>query len=144
MFRVRRLRFDALQHIATTATHCNTLQHTAPHYKALQHTATQCNTLQQCTRHAPHCTPLNPPTLQHTTMHCNTLQHNARHCTVQRPGCISFNPQMLCREAYKGTDVVAQMLCKAQMLCREAYKGEAYKGTATRPCHSYQLVMSRM
>ena len=60
-----------------TATHCNTLQHTATrhtygsvltsslmdctlsvcHYNALQHIATHCNTL------------------QHTATHCNTLQH---------------------------------------------------------------------
>ena len=43
----------SLQH---TATHCNTLQHTAI---TLQHTATHCNTL------------------QHTATHCNTLQLTA-------------------------------------------------------------------
>jgi len=37
------------------ATHCTTLQQTAPHYTKLQHTATHCNTLQHCI--APHRDP---------------------------------------------------------------------------------------
>ena len=52
------LRFD------NSATHCNTLQHTATHCNTLQHTATHCNTL------------------QHTATHCNTLQHTATNCAV--------------------------------------------------------------
>ena len=48
----------------TTATHCNTLQHTATLRSTLQHTATHCNTL------------------QHTATHCNTLQHSATHCNI--------------------------------------------------------------
>jgi len=43
-----------------TATHCNTLQHTATHF-ILSLTATHCNTL------------------QHTATHCNTLQHTWFH-----------------------------------------------------------------
>ena len=45
-----------------TATHCNTLQHTATR---MQHTATHCNTLQR------------------TATHCNTLQHTVTHCNMQ-------------------------------------------------------------
>ena len=43
----------------SSATHCNTLQHTATHCNTLQHSATHCDTL------------------QHTATHCNTLQHTA-------------------------------------------------------------------
>ena len=50
------------------ATHCDTLQHTATHYKTLQST-----TWGRCLP-ATHC-----DTLQHTTTHCNTLQHTAEH-----------------------------------------------------------------
>jgi len=76
---------DVLQH---TATHCNTLQHTAhcttllpsgcpaTHCNTLYHTATHCNTLQHTALPsgcpATHCT-----TLYHTATHCNTLQHTA-------------------------------------------------------------------
>jgi len=50
------------------ATHCTTLQHTAPHYTKLPHTATHCNTL------------------QHTATHCNTLQYAATlHRSPPRP-----------------------------------------------------------
>ena len=69
-----------------SATHCNTLQHTAAHCSTLQHTTTHCNTLQHT---ATHCN-----TLQHTQMiifiaatyvwndssrFCNTLQHTPTH-----------------------------------------------------------------
>jgi len=66
--------YPPLQHTATHATHCNTLQHTATHCSTLQHTATHCNTLQHI---ATHCN-----TLQHTSTHCNTLQHTATHCNT--------------------------------------------------------------
>jgi len=73
---------------SSSATHSNTLQHTAIQYNApntyrnthaarilqlqgYQHTATHCNTLQHT---ATHCN-----TLQHTATHCNTLQHTATH-----------------------------------------------------------------
>jgi len=58
-----------------TATHCNTLQHTATHFP-LQHTATHCNTLQR--------------TSQYNTLHtkyCNTLQHTATHRSHGRRCC---------------------------------------------------------
>jgi len=48
-----------------------------------QHTATHCNTLQHTATHAygghaqPHCN-----TLQHTATYCNTLQHTATHCNT--------------------------------------------------------------
>jgi len=44
-----------------TATHCNTLQHTATHYRA------------ESERKRP------PTRVQHTATHCNTLQHTATH-----------------------------------------------------------------
>ena len=50
-----------------SATHCNTLQHTATNYNTLYHTTTHCTTL-------PHTAP-HYPTLQHNATHCNTLQH---------------------------------------------------------------------
>ena len=48
---------------ASSATHCNTLQHTATHCNTLQHTATHCNVL------------------QHTATYCNTLQRTATRCS---------------------------------------------------------------
>jgi len=81
-----------------TATHCNTLQHTATHFyvlregvpslrhtathcNILQHTATHCDTLQRtstyCEKVCHHCN-----TLQHTATYCNTLQHTATHCNT--------------------------------------------------------------
>jgi len=70
---------SCLQH---TATHCNTLQHTA--CTATQ--CTHCNTLQHSARTAAHCNTLH--TAQHTATqctHCNTLQHTAHtatHCNI--------------------------------------------------------------
>jgi len=63
-----------------TATHCNTLQHTATQMQhtrnTLQHTATHCNTL------------------QHTATHCNTLPHTAIHCyTLQTLHLLVSPPQ---------------------------------------------------
>ena len=90
-----------------TATHCNTLQHTAIYFKTLQLSATLCNTLQHAATHystllltttyfktvhhsvmlcntrqhtATHCNTLQ--TLHHTATHCNTLQHTATHCNT--------------------------------------------------------------
>jgi len=90
----------------SSATHCNTLQHTATHCNILQYTATHCNTLQNtaahcdllqhttqhCTHVAIHCTPTALELgvlwcvnvflyhLQHATTYCNILQHAATHC----------------------------------------------------------------
>ena len=55
-------------HLQHTATHCNTLEHTATpatYYNTLQHVGTHCN---------------NCNILQHIATHCNTLQHTATHC----------------------------------------------------------------
>jgi len=61
-----------------TATHCNTLQHTATHCNitllpcalaTLQHTVTQ----HCCSVHLRHC---------YTATHCSTLQHTATHCNT--------------------------------------------------------------
>ena len=103
---------NTLQHTAThsvpphisasiSATHCNTLQHTATHCNTLQHTATHCNTLQH-TRCHPISVRLSQQhtatlSLQHAATHCNTLlatphqhvclchtpQHTATHCNTR-------------------------------------------------------------
>ena len=63
-----------------TATHWNTLQHTAAH-----HTEKDCNTLQHTDTHT-HTMPaiVEEPTsvLQHAATHWNTLQHTAAHCNT--------------------------------------------------------------
>jgi len=61
-------------HLCGLSGDCNTLQHTATHCNTPQHTATHCNTLQHT---ATHCN-----ALQHTATHCNTLQHTATHCNT--------------------------------------------------------------
>ena len=86
-------------HHKHTATHCNTLQHTATtHCNALQRTATRCNIKETCydkwvhycqvnSANTPqtHCNALQhtathcKSTLQYTATHCNTLQHTATH-----------------------------------------------------------------
>jgi len=48
-----------------TASHCNTLQHTAARCSTLQCTTTHCNAL------------------QHTAARCSTLQHTAAHCNTR-------------------------------------------------------------
>ena len=90
-------------HCRSSASNCNTLQHTASccnrlqhaatqllsgtyldselnTLSSLQHTATHCNTLQhtasQCTRDLILYRAYN--TLQRTATHCNTLQHNVQ------------------------------------------------------------------
>jgi len=58
-------------HCNNTATHCNTLRHTATHCN--------CNTLQK-KRRADDLDAL--IYLQHPATHCNTLQHTATHCNT--------------------------------------------------------------
>ena len=70
--------------VAIVAAHCNTLQHTATHFIALQHMATHCNTLQHAATHLEVLMMIRGThnlcnTLQHTATHCNTLQHTATH-----------------------------------------------------------------
>jgi len=70
---------NTLQHIATHATYCNTLQHTATHCNTLRRAAKHCNTL--------HCNTLQHAatrcnTLQHAATRCNTVQHTATHCNA--------------------------------------------------------------
>ena len=87
-----------------TATHCNTLQHTAAligdlcrrliadslqhtaaHCNTLQHTATHCNTLQHtASLIGDSCRRLIADSLQHAAAHCNTLQYTAAHCRETR------------------------------------------------------------
>jgi len=58
--------------VEQTVTPCNTPQHHKP-----QHTATHCNTLKHTAVFATYCN-----TLQDTARHCNTLQHTATHCNT--------------------------------------------------------------
>ena len=84
-----------------TATHCNTLHHTATCYNTVQHTATRCNMLHhasiQCstqqhttysTLHFENWRPSSSSStdVQHTATHCSTQQHTSSHCsTLQHP-----------------------------------------------------------
>jgi len=115
MFRVRRLRFDALQHItttATTATHCNTLHHTTRHCNTLLHNATHCNNIRG-THHIAHLSILRPcNTLQRIATHCNTMQDTAP-CN----DLVAFLSILRC---CAGKRIKAQMLwlrCCARLRC---------------------------
>ena len=85
-------------HIVTTATHCNTLQHTAIHCNTLQYTAPytarsvakesykeegSLSTQSEQFRATTHCCYCS--TVQHTATRCNTLQHAATHCNMLLP-----------------------------------------------------------
>jgi len=100
-----------LQH---TATHCNTLQHTAGYiyrYRGLnalldtlQHTAaTHCNTLQVI--YIETAAWMRFLTPQYTTIHCNTLlQHTATHCnTLQVYRIYIYIPQAWCTCRHRNT-----------------------------------------
>jgi len=128
---------STLQHTAT-ATHCNTLQHTAAHCSTLQHTATQCSTLQHnapkwgcaqacaCDNTATHCN-----TLQHTATHCNTLQHSV---DVPEPVpvmdmvilvCILINAASSCMEHFDGIAIqvgcrVLQGVARCRSICEDS------------------------
>jgi len=85
---------------------CNTLQHTARHWhNTLQHTATHCNTMQHTAARqrfarsampamrramsGDYCIPL-----QHTATHCNTLQYPTTPCnTMQHLAARCTTPQ---------------------------------------------------
>ena len=92
-----------------TATHCNTLQHTATHWASSglgfysfapsqrqhtrQHTATHCTTLQHTATWLElflvsicHYTQGN--SLQHTEQYCNALQHAATYCNIAWARCL--------------------------------------------------------
>ena len=69
-----------------TATHCNTLQHTARDYANYNdewyyadNTATHCKRLRQLQWRMVLCR-VHCNALQHTVTHCNTLQHTATYC----------------------------------------------------------------
>ena len=100
-----------------TATHYNTLQHTATYCNARNgsfsgikihlvsmcnlHTATHCNTLQHTSRHC--------NTLQHTATHCNTLQHTAVHCDTLRHTATHCNT--LQHTATQETGLLGSKMC---------------------------------
>ena len=77
-------------HLYDAATHCNTLQYTATHFRdtTLYVTVThcKCNTLQHTAIHRSTLqhTAIHRSTLQHTAIHCNTPQHTATHCNTPR------------------------------------------------------------
>ena len=98
---------DVFSSLNSSATRCNTLQHTATHWNMLHHTATRCNTLQDnwptatllhtatlqsqanlCTLvydHVSLLTATHCNRMQHTATHrdnLNSLQHTARHCNI--------------------------------------------------------------
>jgi len=101
------MHYHALQHtphshtlhtLQYTATHCNTLQHTAIHCHTLQYTTTYCSTIP---RTAIHCHTLQYTaaqeygsnqevyafiharnTLQHAATHCHTLHYTTTHCNT--------------------------------------------------------------
>jgi len=113
--------WNILQH---KTSRCNTPQHTARHCKLrltpltlqhIAHTATHCNTLQHifgtiCNKRATrvwmsaciHCTTLSHTAtqykihsaLQHTALHCNTLQHTATHCNALQRRCDTIAPDL--------------------------------------------------
>jgi len=75
----------------STATHCNTLQHTCLVHTFENHvrsnsTATDCNTLQHtclvCDVWESDAPWFRCNTLQHAATHCNTLQHAATYCNI--------------------------------------------------------------
>ena len=64
-----------LQHTATTATHCNAMQHTTAHYSTPQHTPTYCTTLQHTAPGKSHKeAPYGPHTKTNCVTVCKTLQ----------------------------------------------------------------------
>jgi len=78
--------------VATAATHCNTLQHTATHCNTLQYTAAHCNALRHAVSHCNYSLQPNQVathrTSQLTATHCNS-QHTATHCnTLQHPSIL--------------------------------------------------------
>jgi len=82
--------------IATSAIHCNTVQHPATHCNIVQHTCD--GAWRDCCEIDTRCHVSN--TLQHTATCCNTLQHSAAHCnspqhTATRLQCMTW--LMRCR-----------------------------------------------
>ena len=94
------LQHSLVQHTATHTTHCNTLN-TLQHSAGIRRPATHCNTRQHTATHgntrqhtAAHCC-----TRQHTATHCNSLQHTAKlgnalqhtatYCNTLHPTCSS-------------------------------------------------------
>jgi len=70
-----RLPHCQLQHTATTATHCNAMQHTTAHYSTPQHTPTYCTTLQHTAPGKSHKeAPYGPHTKTNCVTVCKTLQ----------------------------------------------------------------------
>jgi len=84
----------ALRTLRRTATHCNTLQHTATHYAESYttydadmthqlHETWRVNSKSCYTRTGTHCNTLQH-TVQLTATHCNTLQHTATHLMTRQ------------------------------------------------------------
>jgi len=132
-----------------TATHCNTLQHTATIRRTcanslvhaiqktqyrLQHaaahwTATHCNTLQHT---ATRCNTLQHTELQHTAAHwtathCNTLQHTATHCNTLH---LLVAPEPICW---------SMQSWKRSIKCVEIRQRTELQHTATH-CNTLQLL----
>ena len=82
---------QTLQHAATTAAHCNAMQHTTAHYSTPQHTTTYCTTLQHTApgelhKEAPHGPHAATYDIKSTNEKHNTAPHRphtpARHRTI--------------------------------------------------------------
>ena len=69
-------RVHTLARVHVSATHCNTLQHTATHCNT-NICMNRVHTLALVHVSATHCN-----TLQRSATHCNTLQHTASHCAT--------------------------------------------------------------
>ena len=78
---------------------------TATHYNTMQHTATLCDTLQQDLLH------YYKITLQHTAIHCNATQHTATHCNTLQPTATH------CNRTY-ATNTVLRLLRGTSIHCK--------------------------
>ena len=89
-----------LQH---TATHCNTLQHTATHLiTCVSHVWLQYYAMSLSCPHTLHYITLSCNTLQHTATHCNTLQHTwLHHHEIESPMFCQQSPIIYIHIDYK-------------------------------------------
>jgi len=72
-----------VQHtLQRTATHCNTLQHTATLQCRWAGAAFKKSVCFKTLQYTPQHTAAHGNILQHTATHCNTLQHTATHCNI--------------------------------------------------------------
>jgi len=73
-----------------TATHRNTLQHTAACWLRVLSIEERDQFVQHCQTLHQHAATTHYDTLQHTATHCNTLQPTATHCSMLTSGVLSW------------------------------------------------------